>query len=349
VEEGKPIIKPQQGFPGQLRPRFQSRRAASGEKAVVALGQLQSLARTTRLVVSAQSLSYFSSFSFIIWHLEFSLSSRSASSQSLTHVEMRFSKPYFPGPRCPSKIPGKHVSHAVGKSVCVVVIFVFVLGCSRGSQKPKSSDFLVEWLQSHGETNIVADGQGLGIAGNATRLRASLYGSKKHQNGSVTAETEFRVRVPGGREIVEYVAGTGESLEAAEKDAQLNFLLTTFHVVYRSFMNSADPHQTEEQVTINGEPRVLVLGDTMARSGATNSSPDLSELRSRFREMLSSLTLSPQAHWMKIVYAQHQAKVITCSVSLDNQENAALTDTAKKLRWPVREDFYMVKQFIVVK
>jgi hypothetical protein len=237
------------------------------------------------------------------------------------------------------------------KALCTMAVapLLLVLGCSRGAQKSAANEFFVTWLQSHGETNIVEDATGVGLAGSPTRLRSSLYGSEKHKNGTVSAETEFRVRLPDGREIVEFVAGSGDSLAAAEKDSKLNFVLSTFHVVYRSFMNPADPHQIEESVTINGKPRVLVLGDSMTRSGSTNSSPDMFPLRSRFREMLTPLRLSPETHWMKIVFAQHQNRVMMCSVTLDNQENAALTETVRKMPWPLQEDFYMAKQFIVVK
>jgi hypothetical protein len=230
-----------------------------------------------------------------------------------------------------------------------MALLFLVLGCSRGAQNTKSKDFFVSWLQSHGETHVVTDKEGVGIAGNATRLRSSLYESKKFEKGGFTAETEFAVRLPGGREIVEYVAGMGDSLEAAENDCKVNFILTTFHVVYRGFMNPADPHQSEEAVTINGKPRVLVMGDIMARGTITQSAPDVSELRPRFKEMLSPLPLSREPHWVKIVYGQNDAKVITCSVTLDNQENAVLTETVGKLPWPVQQGFYMVKEFIVIK
>jgi hypothetical protein len=230
-----------------------------------------------------------------------------------------------------------------------VALLLFLVSCSPDAQKSKSNEFFIGWLQSHGETNIVEDRKGVGISTSPTRLRSSLYGSEKQQDGTVTVETEFRIRLPDGREIVEYVAGTGDSLEAAEKDSKLNFLLTTFHVVYGGFMNPADPHQTQETVTIDGRRRVLVMGDSMTRSGTTNGAPDMSELRSRFRGMLSSFPLSPEPHWIKIVYAQHQAKLMICSVTLDNQENAALIEMVRKLPWPVQQDFYMLKQFIVVK
>jgi len=129
----------------------------------------------------------------------------------------------------------------------------------------------------------------------------------------------------------------------------VNFILSTFHVVYRAFLNSNDPNQTEEKITINGQPRVLVLGDTFARSQTTNSSPDMFPLREHFRKILSPVPLSAQTHWIKIVYANHHSKVMLCAVTLDNGDNPALTEAVKELPWPKKEEFYMVKQFIVVK
>jgi len=221
-------------------------------------------------------------------------------------------------------------------------------GCSRSVPTPKSDEFFVTWLKRHGESNIVVDAQGVGITGNPTRLRSSLYGSNKHTN-SFTAELEFRIRLPDRREIVEYVAGSGDSLENAENDAKLNFIVSTFHVVYRSFLNPNDSHQTEERIAINRQSRVLVLGDTMARSETTNSSPDMFPLREHFREILAPLPLSAQTHWVKIVYANHHSNVMLCAVTLDNEDSPTLTEAIKNLPWPKHEEFYMVKQFIVVK
>jgi len=231
-------------------------------------------------------------------------------------------------------------------SLCLVLL---MQGCSRPGERSKSNEFFTNWLQAHGATNIVEDRSGVGVAGNATRLRVSRYGSEKHQNGGVTAELEFRVRLPGGHEIIEYVAGAGDSLENAEKDAKMNFVLTTFHVIYGGFMNPADPHQTAEKVIIGGKQRVLVMGDMMTRSASTNSSPDLSQLRSAFREMLSPVNLSPEPHWLKIVYAQHRSQVVNCAVTLDNRDDAGLTETARKMPWPAQDEFYIMKQFMVIK
>jgi hypothetical protein len=229
------------------------------------------------------------------------------------------------------------------------LLLSMLCGCSRSSPSPRSNEFFVTWLQSHGESNVVVDTHGVGIAGNPTRLRSSLYGSEQHPNGGFTAELEFRVLMPDRREIIEYVAGRGDPLKQAEDDAKVNFILSTFHVVYRSFLNRNDAHQTEQKLTINGQPRVLVLGDTMTRSQTTNSSPDMFPLRDRFREILASQPLSPQTHWIKIIYANHHSNVMECAVTLDNEGSPTLSEAVKNLPWPKQEEFYMVKQFLVVK
>ncbi len=220
---------------------------------------------------------------------------------------------------------------------------------SRSAQVSASEEFFADWLRGHGESNLVVDASGVGLKGNSTRLRSSLYGSEHHTNGTFTAELEFKVRIPDGREIVEYVAGLGDSLENAQKDARVNFTVSTFHVIYRSFLNPGDPHQTGEKISIKGRPRALVLGDTMTRSQGTNSAPDMLPVREGLRKLLASLPLSPQTHWIKIVYANHHSKATLCAATLDNEDNPSLTEAVGKLAWPRQEEFYMVKQFMVVK
>ena len=212
-------------------------------------------------------------------------------------------------------------------------------GCSRPSKDLKSEEFFTQWLQAHGETNIVADAYGVGIAGNPTRLRWSLYGTEQPTNGTFNAELEFRIRIPDQREIVEFVAGSGDTPQQAEDDAKLNFLLSTFHVAYRSFLNPRDSHQVEDKITINGQPRVLVLGDTMTRGQTTNSAPDMFPFRNQFREILAAQPLSSQAHWIKIIYANHRSRMMMCAVTMDNEDSPALTEAVSKLPWPKPEDF----------
>jgi len=228
------------------------------------------------------------------------------------------------------------------------LVIAALFGCSRSTPTRESNEFFETWLRSHGETNIVFDSNGVGLPGRTTRLRWSLYGSTQQTNG-VNAELEFRIRLPDQREIMEYVAGSGATLQQAENDAKLNFALTTFHVIYGGFFNPKDAHYAEESITNNGQPRLLAIGDTMTRGQSTNSSPEMFFLRKHFREIVSSYPLSPQTHWIKIVYANHHARTMLCAVTLDNEDSPALTEAVQSLPRPKPEEFYMVKQFIVVK
>jgi hypothetical protein len=227
---------------------------------------------------------------------------------------------------------------------------LIVAGCSKSpADKPPSNEFFSMWLQHHGESNVVLDATGVGLSNNPTRLRYSLYGSERSKSGDCSAELEFHVRMPDRREIVEFVAGSGDTPEKAVEDAKMNFVLSTFHPVYRGFLNPADPHSYQEKMNIGGQPRELIMGDTLERGETTNNMPDMLPMRAKIREALASLPLSPQTHWIKIIYANRHSKTMMCAVTVDNEESPALQEAIAKLPWPSQEQFYMAKQFIVIK
>ena len=172
----------------------------------------------------------------------------------------------------------------------IVVALVAITGCTKPSAPPpesaptstfgkssfqkaagprhKESDaFFVKWLESHGHTDVVVDDPGVGVGSNATRLRASIYGTNTSDKGTIV-EMEFTIMLPDNRQITEFVAGIGDSEAQAINDAQVNFMLTTFHVVYKGFINDADPHIKSASVAINGVNRELITGDILTRGNA---------------------------------------------------------------------------------
>ena len=206
--------------------------------------------------------------------------------------------------------------------------------------------FFVEWLTAHGEKQVVDDDKGVGIAGNAVRLKASLHGL--HQTGTgASAEVEFKIVLPTGETIIEYVAGVGKTEEAAENQAMMNFVMSTFHVVYQSFMNPDDAHQTVEKLSISGGTREVIFGDMMTMGADTTGAME-SALQG-IKDRIASLRLSNGAHWIKVVYGQAKGKPMIVAATLDNADHAELTEEIGKLDWPKREEFYMAKQFMLIK
>ena len=230
-----------------------------------------------------------------------------------------------------------------------LLIIAAAAGCAKDPAERTTEPFFVDWLEAHGETDVVVDEQGVGIAGNPTRLKASLYGSDKQDDGGYLVETEFRVRLPSGSEIVEYVAGGGESEDQAINDCLTNFTLTTFHVLYKGFMNPADPHQTVEPVEIAGRKREMLMGDIYMKGSESAESVDLHAMRPGIRAAIASLPLSQEPHWVKIVYGHVDGEPPFVSAALDNEEHQVLTSAIERLDWPACDGFYMVKQFILVK
>jgi len=209
-----------------------------------------------------------------------------------------------------------------------------------------AKEFFVKWLADHGEEAIVTDEQGVGIEGNATRLAAFHYGTNDIGNGC-TVETEFRITLPDGREIVEFVGGNGETQDTAVNMTFVNFTLSTFHVVYSCFMNTNDPHMTHEPMTAGGKAWTLTTGGMIALG--SDEVPDLSDVGKACLDELADLKLSDRAHWLKFVYGRHQEEVLSSAVTLDNEEEKFLTSRLEGLPWPPTETYYIAKQFIVLR
>ncbi len=220
---------------------------------------------------------------------------------------------------------------------------------TRAARRPDMDEFFVKWFKGHGHADVAVDADGVGVGDNATRLRAGLYGSKPQDKGGFVVEVEFAVLLPSRREIVEFVAGMGETEQQAINDALVNFTLTTSHVVYKAFINAADPHMTTTTVPIQGVNREVVLGDIFMRGTDSKKDIDLNPMLAEIQGVLKNVPLSPEPHWIKIVYSQVDGKPMTVAVTLDNADHAAMTDAVSRLNWPRRDGLYMVKQFIVVK
>jgi hypothetical protein len=235
------------------------------------------------------------------------------------------------------------------RTCLAILVIAAAAGCAKDPAESKTEPFFVDWLKSHGETDVIVDEQGVGIAGNATRLKASLYGSDRQDDGSYVVETEFRVRLPSGGEIVEFVVGGGETEDQAISDCLLNFTLTTFHVLYKAFINPADPHQTVQPVEIAGRKREMLMGDIYMKGSESAEPIDLNAMRPGIQGAVAGLPLSQEPHWIKIVYGHVDGQPPFVSAALDNEEHQALTSAIERLDWPAPEGFYMVKLFIVVK
>ena len=206
--------------------------------------------------------------------------------------------------------------------------------------------FFVKWLEGHGEKEIINDKTGVGLKGKGTRLWAFQY--KGPDGKQETSELEFRIVLPDGREIQEFVAGAGKEKEEARVGAISNFAMSTFHAVYACCLNDADPHVVRKEFKIDKKTYELI---TVGLYHMSNSKEPINfdavtgEIEKLVTE--SKLDFKGGLHWMKIVYGQNANKPIITSVTFDNRGHEKMTKKVKELNWPACDGFYMGKQFMM--
>ena len=94
----------------------------------------------------------------------------------------------------------------------------------------QTREFFVKWLEGHGEKEIINDESGVGVKGKDTRLWAFKYAGPDGKKTN-SLELEFRVVLPDGREIQEFVGAIGPRNGNANEAAISNFAISTFHTI----------------------------------------------------------------------------------------------------------------------
>jgi hypothetical protein len=246
----------------------------------------------------------------------------------------------------------------------IAILVTCVAGCSdnKNNSQTKSNDnvelkqdnsinlLLKSWLEEHGHKNVVLDVDGVGIENNKTRYLGKVYSFNENSDG-FTAELEISIKIPDGRIITDYAAGFGKDKPSAINSALISYILATAHPVYKSFINTQDPHLEENVFTINGQKRTVVYGDIYTISNIKDKNLDFSKINDEISTVISNLKLDNKPHWIKIIYCQSDSKISESSASvLDNQDNSIdLTKHINSLNWPKSNGFYMAKLYVIIK
>jgi hypothetical protein len=126
-------------------------------------------------------------------------------------------------------------------------------------------------------------------------------------------------------------------------------MLTTFHVVYKGFINADDPHVRIVPIAIGGANREVIAGDILMQGSVPANQVNLNPVRDEIRDALSNVSMGPDAHWIKVVYSQKDGNPMRVAVTMDNDDQAELTEAVKRLNWPRADGVYAAKVFLVIK
>jgi hypothetical protein len=241
------------------------------------------------------------------------------------------------GPAAPPRRWDRHLEVSVVHKTILTLLLLTTAVWANPFQ-----DHLVQLLRDHGEKNLITDSQGVGLPGQSARLEVKLYDATRGEVGWMV-EMEIKIHLPNS-EILEFVSGSGETREKATTICLLNFTTTTFHVLYKAFLNPSDTHLDSISFGPKDHPRQLIAGDLifMGKKPAPKFPPHLeSQLISRVKQF--QFPVGP--HTLKIVYAQETQTMVT----LDGKLEPNLAETINQLVWPKSDQPYLMKQFMVVK
>jgi Family of unknown function (DUF6348) len=201
-------------------------------------------------------------------------------------------------------------------------------------------------FEKAGASDIEVRGAAVSRKGNQTTFAARpFYGP------SGSEELEFLTTLPDGRVIQDFVSGEGDDPQAAREDGMRNFALTTFPVLYAGFFEQHDELQLVRNVTINGTPRQMFVGDFLVRGDILNND-DVNLIRESVVDAIkSTLPSDDLLHWYKIVYGTADAKLIVKETSMDSFAETEFSRAMDSFTWPKSNgaEFYSVKFFVLVK
>lgn len=207
------------------------------------------------------------------------------------------------------------------------------------------ADFYVAWLEEHDVKNIKRSGNEVLLPDSHVKLEGSI---QPNREGEVTTvELEAKITLPDGREIVDYPAGIGKDEASASGDALANFTLTTFHPLFAAFVDPKDPHTDKQKWKVGSEERTVYVGEPGLRGKVLPATKKW--LIEKFQSSFAEKKLDDKAHWSKLVIAEADGKIVEFEITVDNEGDKAMQEAMMKdSNPPGQDDFYMVKQFIVI-
>lgn len=207
------------------------------------------------------------------------------------------------------------------------------------------ADFYEDWLKEHDVKNIKRSGNAVILPDANVKLEGGIQPNR--EGGVSTVEMEAKITLPDGREIIDYPAGIGDDTAKATGDALANFTLTTFHPLYAAFVDPKDPHTDKQKWKIGSAERTVYVGEPGLRGKVLPATK--SWIIEKFKNSFATQKLDDKAHWSKLVIAEADGKIVEFEITVDNETDKAMQAAMMNdSNPPGQDDFYMVKQFIVI-
>jgi hypothetical protein len=164
-------------------------------------------------------------------------------------------------------------------------------------------------------------------------------------------QLDFRLEIEPGRLLVESVAGLGRTADEQIDDGLAAFASNSFHVLLSAFFDIPPDHGiVREEWEIGGRKRVVFVGTIGSRFACPTDAAGDPDIRffDEFTRLLKAQSLPSGTHWLRLYQMRHAGSVKANEVLLDNQPWAELQDGMAAFDWPVQENYYDVRVFLVI-
>jgi len=147
-----------------------------------------------------------------------------------------------------------------------------------------------------------------------------------------------------GCQVVESVVGVGPSREQREAGAWQAFTAASLHVLLAAFLYHEEVPVERTAWQIHGSTRAVTIGPVVGRG----TDPGERGWLDAVRDVIEGSNLPEGTHWIRVFYAHDHRAKLACEVLLDNQPWPEARDIVEEIEWPVRDDYYSVRLFLVV-
>ena len=183
---------------------------------------------------------------------------------------------------------------------------------------------------------------------------AGTVASHRTDENGVVVQVDICVEIEcDGRAIFESFVGWGQSPPEAVSQAMNCFSIDCFHVLLAALFDKVDEQQVEiQEWEIAGTPRQVTIGPLRTRGKApvhAEQGQKLTECLDWLRTALKRHAFSRGIHWARFFYAQEAGRLISCEALRDNETWQELESEMAELEWPVSEEFYSVRNFLIIK
>lgn len=203
---------------------------------------------------------------------------------------------------------------------------------------------LARIFQRHG-VELLAHDEWLLHGGTFPALRASWQERPDGRSGRLDVE----IIAGPGRLMRESFPGAGAG-EAGCMDALQQFIINDLHVLLAAFWNIQRPEEvTVEHWEIAGQPFTAYIGGFGIRSAAEGALEIPPQAFVAVESALRKTDLPQPLHWARLFHCNINAAESVREVLLDNEPWAEGEAALAAVAWPVREHFYSVRNFIVLK